>query len=78
MSLFSKGLAKGAFSGIIWCPVCATDPEYNPEKQAWKKDRYIHNTMIRLICKKCKTPIRYEFSNRNLSEAELVKLGLEG
>ena len=81
MSIFSRETAKNKFSGNLYCPNCVklsaeAEVEYNPDKQGWKLDRYITPTLVRYICKKCKTPIRYDISNRVPSGAELIQRGL--
>jgi len=76
MSIFSKNKSMGAFSNALVCPVCHRDDNYDERKQSWKMDRWINNHLVRYVCKKCKTPIRYEVSKNQKSDAELLKLGL--
>ena len=76
MSIFSKGRSLGAFSGVLVCPICHHNDDYDERKQIWKLDRWINNHLVRYICKKCKTPIRYEMSRYSKSDAELLQLGL--
>ena len=79
MGIFSREANSAKFSGQLWCPICAQNLGYDPRKQVWKLDRWITSTLVRYICKKCKTPVRYEISrNAKPSAAELTKYGLVG
>lgn len=79
--------SKLAFDGHLYCPVCKQSEEekgrmYDPRKQRWHLDRYITPFLIRYICKKCKTPVRYDISQKmyggqKASGRELNILGLK-
>ena len=77
MSIFSKGRSMGAFSNALICPICHQNDDYDSRKQIWKLDRWISNHLARYICKKCKTPIRYEISRYSKTDKELAELGLK-
>ena len=65
-----------AFSDHLWCPVCSQDSAYKPSGQKWRLDKWITPVLIRYICKKCGTPIRYDISNRlNARGGDLVRMG---
>lgn len=78
MGIFSKNKSLGAFGTPLICPRCKREQEdYDERKQSWKLDRWITNYLARYICKRCKTPIRYEVSKYQRSPGELARMGLE-
>lgn len=79
MSIFSRGVNSGAFGSPLECPTCRQSWDYDPRNQVWKLDRWITPHLARYVCKKCKTPIRYEVSrNTNPTAAELTYMGKVG
>lgn len=79
MSIWSKNINKGAFSSPLECPVCRQTWNYDPKNQVWRLDRWITPHLARYICKKCKTPVRYEISRAvKPSAAELTYMGHVG
>jgi len=78
MGIFSRGKSLGAFGSPLICPMCKREVEgYDERKQVWKLDRWITNYLARYICKRCKTPVRYEISKYQKSPRELVRMGQE-
>ena len=75
MGIFNKDAGKGKFTGELVCPICVNSNDYDPKKQSWKLTGYVRPTCARYICKKCHTPVRYDFTNR-LSPKEVVYRGL--
>ena len=76
MGIFSRNKSLGAFGTKLICPICHQNDDYDDRKQVWKLDRWLSNHLVRYICKKCKTPIRYEISRYSKSDRELAELGL--
>ena len=77
MSIFSRNKSLGAFGTPLICPICNKADDYEVRKQVWKLDRWITSYLARYICKKCKTPVRYEVSKYDKSPGELARMGLE-
>jgi len=75
MGIFNRDAGKNKFTNALSCPICAQSPEYDVRKQSWKLTGYIRPTCARYICKKCQTPVRYDFTNR-LSLKESAVRGL--
>jgi len=75
MGIFNQAAGKNKFTNALICPICAQSPEYEVRKQSWKLTGYLRPTCARYICKKCQTPIRYDFTNR-LSPQESAMRGL--
>ena len=80
MGIFHKDAGKAKFTGTLDCPICKgsalrNGEVYDSRKQVWKSTGYIRPTCIRYICQKCKTPVRYDFTN-TLSPKEVAYRGL--
>lgn len=80
MGLFHRDAGKNKFTGTLDCPICRGSAMrkgemYDPRTQVWKLTGYIRPTCARYICKKCGTPVRYDFTNR-LSPKEVAYRGL--
>ena len=75
MGIFHKDAGKAKFTRTLTCPICAQHPDYDIRRQSWKLDYYIRPTCARYICKKCHTPVRYDFTNK-LSPKEVAHRGL--
>lgn len=57
-----RGRSKLAFDGVLNCPICAQNEQYDPKNQKWRYDRHVTPHLIRYICKKCGMPVRYDVS----------------
>lgn len=56
MSIFTKGINKGAYRGRLTCPVC--------ESEANRLLEWVTNTRARYRCRKCGLTYQYDIGGR--------------